>query len=214
MFTGIIKELGEVKSIDTKGKESRLTIKAKKCLEDAKIGDSINVNGVCLTVVNITSGSFSADVSQETLKVTNLGTLKLWDKVNLERSLKITDRLGGHMVSGHIDDIGTIKEKKIEESTIYLWIEVPEELCRYIVHKGSIAVDGISLTIAGIKGNRFKVAVIPHTASITTLGIKKVGDSVNIEVDIIAKYVEKILSREDEIKRDISKEKLEKYGFI
>ncbi len=213
MFTGIIEELGEVRAIEAKGKESRLTIKAKKALEDAGLGDSISINGVCLTVVNISKGSFSADVSLETLKVTNLGNLKIGDKINLERSLKITDRLGGHIVSGHVDGIGIIKEKKIEESTIYPWIEVTDDLCKYMVLRGSIAVDGVSLTIAGIKNNRFKVAIIPHTASITTIGIKGIGDSVNIEVDIVAKYIEKILSGEGIKKGEISKEYLEKYGF-
>lgn len=213
MFTGIIEELGEIKSIDPKGKESRLTIKAKKVLEDAGPGDSISANGVCLTVVNISKGAFSADISLETLKVTNLGNLKIGDKINLERSLKITDRLSGHIVSGHVDGTGVIKEKKIEESTIYPWIEVPDDFCKYMVLRGSIAVDGVSLTIAGIRGNRFKVAIIPHTASLTTLGVKGVGDSVNIEVDMVAKYIEKILSGEGIKKGEISKEYLEKYGF-
>lgn len=184
MFTGIVEELGHVKSIDG----PNLTVHAETILDDVKIGDSIAVNGCCLTVTEFDSQSFKAHISQETFDRTNLGELEAKSKVNLERPLRLDTRLGGHIVQGHVDAIGTIKAPAPD-----LVVEVPAQLTRYMVEKGSITVDGISLTIVTADKNSFSVAVIPHTQEVTTLGSKTTGDTVNIEVDIMAKYAEKLL---------------------
>lgn len=193
MFTGIIEEFGAVKDIKKDSKGARLSIFAKTILEGSKIGDSITVNGACLTAVNIFNNSFEADVAPETLKKTNLGELKSGSRVNLERALRLSDRLGGHLVTGHIEGTGVIKEKKKFGNSVEFFIEASKELLRYIVQKGSIAIDGISLTVVDVKDRSFSIAVIPHTLEVTTLGVKNIGDSVNIETDIIGKYVEKML---------------------
>jgi riboflavin synthase len=219
LFTGIIEELGTVKDIKKDAKGARLAINAKVILEGARIGDSITVNGVCLTAVRVTENSFEVEIAPETLKKTNLGELKNGTRVNLERALRITDRLGGHILTGHIDATGVIKEKKKEGNSYLFFIEAPKEILRYIVQKGSVAIDGISLTVVEATDRLFSVAIIPHTMALTTLGIKGVGDTVNLETDIIGKYVEKMLINPPLApfnkggKGGINTEFLKKHGF-
>jgi riboflavin synthase len=184
MFTGLVEELGRVRS----RKGDRLEIEASLVLEDAKIGDSTAVNGCCLTVVALGPSSWEADVTEESFGRTNLGDLRPGDPVNLERPVRLTDRLGGHLVQGHVDAVGTIIEPVPD-----LAIRLPAGLGRYVVEKGSITVDGVSLTVVDVTDDRFTVAVIPHTAEVTTLGYKGPGDRVNLEVDVMAKYAEKLL---------------------
>lgn len=187
MFSGIIEELGEVKNISKRRYITLLEIKAKKTLEDTKIGDSIAVNGTCLTVIKKENDTLAFEVLAETLKVTNLGSLKLKDKVNLERSLRVSDRISGHFVTGHIDCTGIIRRKNYINNSLCLEITVPLEFMQYILPKGSISVDGISLTIAQKKSNSFNIYIIPHTQKNTTLGFKRPSDKLNIEFDILAK---------------------------
>jgi riboflavin synthase len=196
MFTGLIEELGVVKSIIRGSKSVRLTVTAHKVLLDAKLGDSIAVNGTCLTVVNYSATAFTADVMPETVDCTVLATLKIGDKVNLERTLAVGDRLGGHIVTGHIDGVGVIKHKQRFDNAIIITILAPDQVMRYVVQKGSIAIDGISLTVVEYQDTTFMVSLIPHTASVTTLGFKQEGDTVNLETDIIGKYVERMLGKE------------------
>ncbi len=215
MFTGLIEEIGEIKAIEKGTKSARITIKAEKILEGTKLGDSIATNGVCLTVTEFNKSSFSVDVMAETVRNSNLGKLKPGSYVNLERALKLSDRLGGHMVSGHIDGIGTIVDFYNEENATWVSIETTVNVLKYIVHKGSITIDGISLTVAYVDENIFKVSIIPHTKGETTLLMKKIGDEVNLESDMMAKYVEKLL-KYDEIpktKKSISMDFLERNGF-
>jgi len=192
MFTGIVEELGTIKTV-TKGANSAvLKVAAATVLSDAKQGDSICVNGVCLTVVGLTSAGFSADVMAETLLRSNLGELRPGDRVNLERALRSSDRLGGHMVSGHIDGVGNIRSIQRQDIANVFTVAAPENVMRYIIEKGSIAIDGISLTVVDYSEDSFRVSIIPHTAVSTTLGFKKEGAKVNLESDLIAKYVEKL----------------------
>ncbi len=192
MFTGIVEELGTVKTV-TKGANSAvLTIAAATVIEDVNTGDSICVNGVCLTVVGFTSSGFSADVMAETLLRSNLGELKPGDRVNLERALKPSSRLGGHIVSGHIDAVGNIRSVRREDIAAVFTIAAPESVLRYVIEKGSIAIDGISLTVVDFSEDSFRVSIIPHTAANTTLGFKREGAKVNLEADMIAKYVERL----------------------
>ncbi|MFH1079120.1 MAG: riboflavin synthase [Pseudomonadota bacterium] len=193
MFTGIIAALGSIRRVTRKGADALLEADASMPLEDIRIGDSIAVNGVCLTVTQKADRCFTADVSAETLSRTNLGALKAGDRVNLEKAMRFNDFLGGHLVLGHIDGQGTLHEKTRQANSIIFGVEIPEGLVRYIVEKGSIAVDGISLTVNRCEKNRVYVNMIPHTAQVTTLGLKKIGDRVNIETDIIGKYVERFL---------------------
>ncbi len=194
MFTGLVEELGKVKTVARGVKSVRLTVEASKVLEDVKLGDSIAVNGTCLTVVEYNENCFTADVMPETVDRTALANLKNGTRVNLERTLSIGDRFGGHIVSGHIDGIGIILAKDNNDNAIIVKIEAGSEIMRYIVKKGSIAIDGISLTVVDYGENWFTVSLIPHSAAVTTLGFKKPGDVVNLETDIIGKYVEKLLS--------------------
>ena len=189
MFTGLIEEVGTASEISS----GKLKINAKTVLEGTKIGDSIAVNGVCLTVTSLFTGGFTADVMQETLRRSNLGKLKNGDKVNLERAMAAEGRFGGHIVSGHID--GTGKISRIQKEGIATWfhIECADEILNLIVEKGSIAIHGISLTVAKLDENEFAVSIIPHTASETTLLSKKIGDIVNLENDIVGKYVKRLL---------------------
>ncbi|MCX6244019.1 MAG: riboflavin synthase [Bacteroidetes bacterium] len=203
MFTGIIEEIGLVKSIRGSGRSSRITVSASKVLSDVRIGDSINTNGVCLTVTEFTGNSFAVDVMPETMQRTAFRELKAGSRVNLERALRLADRLGGHIVSGHIDGTGTISRIRKDENAVWLTIDADKTILRYVVEKGSIAVDGISLTVAGVNDRSLEVSVIPHTQDETTILSKKTGDTVNLECDIIGKYVEK-LSGNKEGKLDLN----------
>ncbi len=193
MFTGIIEEMGVVQVFDRLKRSPQLSVLAMTVMEDLAAGDSITVNGVCLTATGRTDKKFTADVSAETLTVTNLGSLKVGDAVNLERAVRVNSRLGGHLVSGHVDGVGLIRDRRQEEDAWLLTIEIPKELLRYCIKKGSIAVDGISLTINQVTDKDIQVAIIPHTGKMTTLGLKGVGTTVNIECDLIGKYLERLL---------------------
>ncbi|MGV8982559.1 riboflavin synthase [Clostridium sp.] len=216
MFTGLIEEIGEIVSIKKGAKSARITIRATKILEDTKIGDSINTNGVCLTVTEFNKNNFSVDVMAETIRRSNLGKLKPGSTVNLERALRASDRLGGHIVSGHIDGIGTIVDFYKEDNATWVSVETTENILKYIVHKGSITIDGISLTVAYVDENVFKVSIIPHTKDETTLVIKKIGDEVNLESDMLAKYVEKLLKYGEtpKEKKPVSMDFLLENGFV
>jgi riboflavin synthase len=189
VFTGLVEEVGELRSVTTEGGTSRLTIGAEVVIEDAKIGDSIAINGCCLTVVEIGPGWYAADAVAETLSRTNLGVLAIGDPVNLERPVRLSDHMGGHLVQGHVDAVGTVVHPVPD-----LRIAVPPSLLRYLVVKGSVTVDGCSLTIVEVFDDGFSVAIIPHTSAVTTLGRRKIGDVVNLEADVIAKYVERLLA--------------------
>jgi riboflavin synthase len=210
MFTGIITALGSIRRVTRKGADALLDVDASMPLEDIRIGDSIAINGACLTVTQKAEGHFTADVSAETLSRTNIGALKAGDRVNLEKALRLNDFVGGHLVLGHVDGQGKIQEKTGRANSIIFGIEMPEGLVRYIVEKGSIAVDGVSLTVNRCEKNRFYVNMIPHTAQVTTLGFKKVGDIVNIETDIIGKYVERFLQP----RKGIDMGFLAEHGFL
>ncbi len=192
MFTGIVEELGKLRKMRRGSDSARLTIEGKAVLTDVKLGDSIAVNGVCLTVVGFNDRFFEVDVMAETLRKTNLEELKPGDLVNLERALRVGDRLGGHIVSGHIDGVGEIVSQRREDIAVLTDIRAPVEVMKYVVRKGSIAVDGISLTVVDCTDDVFRVSLIPHTAEMTTLGYKRVGDRVNLESDIIGRYVERL----------------------
>jgi len=193
MFTGIIEEIGKIKRISLSGKSGSLEIAANVVLEGTKIGDSIAVNGVCLTVTSLSEKSFTADVMAETLRRSSLGSLTAGSSVNLERAMSAQGRFGGHIVSGHIDGTGKISKMKKEENAVWVFIEAKAEILSLIVEKGSIAIDGISLTVVSVTDSEFSVSVIPHTSKETTLLSKKAGDFVNLENDIVAKYVQKLL---------------------
>ena len=193
MFTGIIEELGRVRSFAPTAGGARIEIAATDVLEDATIGASIAVNGCCLTVVDLGAGHWAADAVVETLARTNLGDLAPGDPVNLERPVRLADRLGGHLVQGHVDATGEVRAREPQPDASELFrFEAPDEVLRYVVHKGSITVDGISLTVAGLSEDGFSVAVIPRTLAVTTLGARAPGAHVNLEVDLIAKYVERL----------------------
>ncbi len=193
MFTGIIEGLGTITAIHPSGQGSRLSITSDFDLTGTRIGDSIAVNGACLTAVILEGRRFTVDVSPETLERSVLGRIKIAERVNLERALRLSDRLDGHLVSGHVDGIGTLREKKTLANAIVMVYRVPESLSRYMIEKGSVAVDGTSLTINRCDKVSFEVSIIPHTAGLTTVGLKKVGDAVNIETDMIGKYVERFV---------------------
>ena len=195
MFTGIVEGIGKVKQTQRRGDLLCLTIALPAALTDMVVGDSICVNGSCLTVRALGQGVFEADCTTETLQRTNLGSLKPTDEVNLERALKISDRLGGHLVTGHVDGIGYISEITRGSGSMTMTMRVPQEIASFLVEKGSVAVEGVSLTVNIIRGAEFQVAVIPHTAQNTTLGRRRVGDQVNIEVDIIGKYVKRFMQQ-------------------
>ncbi|MBS5419044.1 MAG: riboflavin synthase [Roseburia sp.] len=217
MFTGIIEELGVVKSIAINGASGCITIKAKKVLEGTQLGDSIAVNGTCLTVTSINSDGFSADVMAETVKRTSLSQVGKGDLVNLERAMILNGRFGGHIVSGHIDGTGTITKYTKEENAIWVTIKAPDEILDLIVEKGSICIDGISLTVATVSDQDFQVSIIPHTAKETTLIHKKVGSLVNLENDIVGKYIKKLMenNQEEQAKKasGFTMEMLEEYGL-
>ncbi|MBN2898002.1 MAG: riboflavin synthase [Clostridia bacterium] len=194
MFTGLIEEVGKVKAIKRGLRSIGLTIGCRKVLTDVKQGDSIATNGVCLTVVAFENDAFTADVMPETMAVTAFKALKIGDTVNLERALKVGDRLGGHVVSGHVDDVGIIRSFKDDGIATWLTIESSSTFMKYLIHKGSIAIDGVSLTVAKLDEGTFQVSMIPATKAETTLLAKKVGDAVNLEGDVLGKYVERLLS--------------------
>jgi riboflavin synthase len=214
MFTGIIEDKGKVLKIEYRGQEKRLTIGLPSHLTEVQLGDSININGVCLTVVKKRQQSIELDLSKETLQRTILGELKEGDQVNLERALRLTDRLGGHIVTGHIDGIGVIVEKKKERDFLQLGIRIPESVSKYVVQKGSIAVDGISLTVNEYQEGEIHLTLIPYTIEKTTLVDKKVGDRLNVEADILGKYVEKLLARGDKKSGGMDLSFLKEQGFI
>ncbi len=194
MFTGIIEEMGEVLAVESFAAGARLRIRAGALIDGARVGESIAVSGVCLTMVSLAPGEFAADLAAETLRRTTLGELRPGDPVNLERPLRLDGRLGGHIVQGHVDGVGTITAVTPEGDGIWMEIAPPPPLLPYIAEKGSVAVDGISLTVARVfEGGHFTVALIPHTLTVTTLGLRAAGDRANIEVDILAKYVERLL---------------------
>ena len=194
MFTGIIEGLGKIREIQTQGQGSRMTLDAEFALEGTRIGDSISVSGACLTVVMIDNRRVQVDVSPETLSKTTFGNARLGDRVNLERALRFSDRIDGHLVSGHIDGTGTVALKQRKGNATVIAFNVPEAISHYIIQKGSVAVDGISLTVNHCGIGRFEVGIIPHTAKLTTISFKKVGDLVNIETDMIGKYVERFIT--------------------
>lgn len=194
MFTGIVEETGTIRAIRQGAHSARLTVGAAHILPGLKIGDSVAVNGVCLTAVSIGADSFTADVMHETLNRSTLGALVPGSPVNLERAMPADGRFGGHIVSGHIDAVGTVTSTRRDDVAVWYTVEAPPDVLRYVVEKGSIAIDGISLTVAAVTDRSFSVSVIPHTASATILGGKGPGDKVNLEADIIGKYVERLLS--------------------
>ena len=207
MFTGIVEELGSVRAAHA----GKLTISATRVTEDTKEGDSISVNGACLTVTEISDDSFSVDVMPETLRRTNLGLLQPGDKVNLERSLAVGGRLGGHFVQGHVDDTGRVISITPEEEALLVRFEAPQEIMRYIVRKGFIAVDGVSLTVVECNTSSFEVSLVAFTQQTTNLASKRPGDVVNLEVDIIAKYVERLRGEASSV---VTMEFLAEHGFL
>ena len=215
MFTGIVEELGTVRSIRRGAASAVLSVGAEAVLSDLKIGDSVAVNGVCLTATAVDGTGFTADVMHETLRRSSLGALAPGSRVNLERAMAADGRFGGHIVSGHIDGTGTIAERRRDDNAVWYTVSAPPALLRYIVEKGSIAIDGISLTVASVEADRFSVSVIPHTAAVTLLGAKGPGDVVNLETDIIGKYVERLLRPADTpaARSGISLEFLAENGF-
>lgn len=216
MFTGIVEEIGKIIKVERGVKSSKLTIGGNKIFSDLKLGDSVAVNGVCLTVTSFSKGVFTADVMNETLSRSNLGVLKQGSAANLERAMIADGRYGGHIVSGHIDGTGVIT--KVEQDDIAVWytVSADNKVMKYIIEKGSVAIDGISLTVAKVTESNFAVSLIPHTAKETVLGLKKIGDTVNLENDVVGKYIEHFLNFKNEPDKKssgISKEFLLKAGF-
>ena len=218
MFTGIIEEIGVIKSIRSGARSAILEIGALKVLSATQIGDSISVNGVCLTVTTMGAASFTADTMPETLKRSNLGELRSGSPVNLERALRLGDRFGGHIVSGHIDGTGSIVNIKEDENAIWISIAADSSLLRYVIDKGSIAIDGVSLTVVRVEENQFNVSVIPHTRKETILFDKTLGSKVNLECDVVAKYIERfsVFGKQElnEAKKDISMDFLKENGYF
>ncbi len=221
MFTGIIEEVGSVASIRKGAHSCVLTVNASRVLEDVHLGDSIATNGVCLTVTSFTSHSFSADVMHETLNRSSLGSLHIGSPVNLERAMLAGGRFGGHIVSGHIDGVGTISSIKEDDNAVWYTVEASSNILRYIIEKGSITLDGISLTVAKVTNSNFSVSIIPHTRAQTNLASKKVGDVLNLENDLVGKYVERLMlqpiaasqEQPEQKSSGITKEFLSHYGF-
>lgn len=212
MFTGLVEELGSVKRLSV-GTVARLAVASEKVINDVVIGDSVAVNGVCLTVTSIGSGELSFDAVPETLSRSTLKDLRAGDKVNLEASLRAGKMIGGHFVQGHVDGVGTVESVRVLSDSAVISFKAPESVLKYIVEKGSIAIDGISLTVASVSDTGFSIAVIPHTLSVTTLGLRKPGDKVNLETDIIGKYVEKFLAGRGG-KSGVTEDLLRNAGFM
>jgi riboflavin synthase len=215
LFTGLVEEIGIVEAVAKSTKSARITIKASTVLEGTKLGDSICTNGVCLTVTEFSNNRFSVDVMAETMRRSNLNTFSPGEKVNLERALRLGDRLGGHIVSGHIDGMGTISSFEKEDNAVWITIAASQEILKYIVKKGSIAIDGVSLTVAYVDKDVFKVSIIPHTKDMTTLLRKKIGDIVNLECDVVGKYIEKFIGSKEQapVKKGIDFNYLSEHGF-
>ena len=220
MFTGIVEEMGVIRGIRKNRESAVVSVKAAKVLEDLKIGDSVAVNGVCLTVVEFFLGGFGADVMHETLDRSTLGSLKPGSRVNLERAMAADGRFGGHIVAGHVDGRGTVRKIERDDNALWYTVGAGRDILRYVVEKGSIAIDGISLTVAKVSEDSFQVSVIPHTARETVLQDRKPGDQVNLENDVIGKYVERFLTfpaetdkKENMAGEGITMEMLRKYGF-
>ncbi|WP_394496356.1 riboflavin synthase [Shewanella sp. ENK2] len=217
MFTGIIEALGTLRKIDRKGDDIRLNVASGSLdLSDVKLGDSIATNGVCLTVVQCLPDGYVADISAETVALTGFADYKVGQKVNLEKAVMPTTRLGGHMVSGHVDGIARVEQRNVRGKAIEFWLLAPEDLSRYIAHKGSITIDGVSLTVNEIDGHRFRLTIVPHTAEETTLLALQAGSKVNIEVDLIARYLERLMNAEKVTKSEggITMEMLANAGFM
>jgi riboflavin synthase len=214
MFTGIIENKGKVLRTEFRRQEKKLTLELPFDLTDVQLGDSINVNGACLTVVGKKGQTIELDLSPETLQKTTLAKVKEGDQVNIERALRLSDRLGGHIVTGHIDGIGAITERIQERDFLHLRIRIPQSVSRYVVQKGSIAIDGISLTVNEYREREISLTLIPYTLEKTTLISKKAGDEVNVEADILGKYVEKMLDREGAKAKGIDLSFLKEHGFI
>ena len=216
MFTGLIEEIGILQAIIKGTKSAKLTISADKVLQNIKLGDSISTNGVCLTVIHFSNKSFTVDVMPETMRRSNLKNLKSGSKVNLERALKLGDRLGGHIVSGHIDGVGHISAMEVEDNATWVTIEAESGIMKYIIEKGSIAVDGTSLTVAYVDNETFKVSIIPLTRDETTLLSKKIGEEVNLECDMVGKYVERLamFNKDNNTRSAINMDFLRENGFV
>lgn len=213
MFTGIIEEIGTIGNMQGSEDAIQITIHAAKIIHDINLGDSISVNGVCLTVTEFTARSFTVDVMPETVKATSLNSLKAGSSVNLERAMAANGRFGGHFVTGHVDGIGTIIRKKPSANAVYYDIKVSEDITSSLVMKGSIAIDGISLTIFGLEDGKVTVSIIPHTLSETVLGGKQAGDIVNIECDMIGKYIKKFVQQSTESSSSLTSDFLKENGF-
>ena len=214
MFTGLVEDCGTLKDVVRTSTSAVITLGTSLPTDSMSKGDSVAVNGVCLTVVSIGPDSFSADVSPETFSCTTLERLKPGNRVNLERALQVGDRLGGHIVTGHVDTIGSVRSLIPKQNAIVIDIEVPTEISRYLVEKGSVAVDGISLTINAVSGNTFQLSIIPHTFDVTSLEHLRPGSQVNIETDIIGKYVERLMGNKPEKQPELTSEILAKHGFL
>lgn len=212
MFTGIIEEIGIVKSVTKGAKSFSMLITADLVASGLRPGDSVNTNGACLTVTSAGKDYFTVDVMPETMRKTNLGSLKQGSPVNLERALQLSSRLGGHLVSGHIDGTGLIRKLKKEDNAVWITVKTGAEILRYIIPKGSVSIDGISLTVVHVDEDSFDVSLIPHTMAVTTLQDKKAGDTLNIECDMIAKYIEKFTGNSGP-GNGVNREFLDKYGF-
>lgn len=214
MFTGIVKELGEVEQVEASAVGARLVIRAPQTAQKAEVGDSVAINGVCLTVVQKHDARLWFDAVQETLRRSNLGELKSGDRVNLEDSLRVGDAIGGHFVQGHVDTTGVVQRLEPQGNAVVMVVGVTEEWMRYVVPKGSVAVDGVSLTVVDTWRTEFSVWLIPHTRAVTTLGFRRVGDKVNLEFDMLAKYIERLLEARQGSSGGIQLEMLRRTGFV
>lgn len=218
MFSGIVEEMGVVKTVDRNLGGARLSIFADAILDDLSLGESVSVSGVCLTAADIQDRDFVVDVSTETLNVTSIDGLVVGAAVNLERAMKLNERIGGHLVSGHVDGVGVLRERQQDGNSILLTFEVPESILRYCIQKGSITIDGVSLTINHVSDKAVSVAVIPHTAKVTTLGLTQPGESVNLESDLIGKYVERLMQNSGYVSKPstpvIDRDYLQKRGLL
>ncbi|PWJ48049.1 riboflavin synthase [Faecalicatena contorta] len=212
MFTGIIEEMGKIQGIQKRASSAILSVQASEIMQDIHLGDSIAVNGVCLTVTSVSPKGFTSDVMHETLSRSSFGNLRIGSPVNLERAMPANGRFGGHIVSGHIDGTGTVSNIRRDDNAVWYTIKTPLPILRYIIEKGSIAIDGISLTVARVHKDGFSVSIIPHTLSLTTLSSRGVGDSVNLENDCIGKYVERLMGKESQ-NNNITVGFLAKHGF-